>query len=186
MNTQAALLCPRCRIDLHVGQAAGAVLHGCGACGGIWADMQTSHRLCEALDGDTRALVDSAERHAAHVPDTAQAIACPVCAQALARTRIQNAGVDLDYCAAHGTWFDRGELGKIAQATAIQRAYGRGAPAALAGPAAGTAAGAVSASAGAAAAPASGSDDDTANEVADVAVDVGIGIIGALLESMFD
>jgi len=178
MNQPATLPCPRCQLGLHVAHASGATLHGCGGCGGIWVDLQTGHRLCEALDGDARALADSAEQYATHAVDTALAAVCPICAQALTRSRVQNAGVDIDYCPTHGTWFDRGELQKIAQATAIQRAYG--APTGAAPTATTTAAGA------SAAAVVASDDDSVGDEVAEVAIDVGVGIIGGLLESLFD
>jgi len=45
--------------------------------------------------------------------------ACPVCAMTLTQTSM--AGVTVDVCFAHGTWFDRDEVTRIAEACAARR-----------------------------------------------------------------
>ncbi len=122
MNQTPSLACPRCRVWLQVAAVGAHTLHGCTTCAGVWLDCRTAQQLCTALDNTTRSLVDGAARYARAV-DTAQAVGCPVCGQWLARSRVASAGVDIDSCAQHGTWFDCGELAKIAQATAVARAY---------------------------------------------------------------
>jgi Zn-finger nucleic acid-binding protein len=86
--------------------------------------MQTSHRFCDALDGHAHSLIESAEKYATYQVDTNAPVACPVCQTVLQRTRLAHASVDIDYCAHHGSWFDKGELIRIAQAAAVRRAYG--------------------------------------------------------------
>jgi Zn-finger nucleic acid-binding protein len=87
--------------------------------------MATAHRFCENLEEGARLLVQSASSHAAYPVDTAGTVACPVCGNALARTRLQQAAVDIDFCGYHGTWFDKDELARIAQSAAVARAYGQ-------------------------------------------------------------
>jgi Zn-finger nucleic acid-binding protein len=159
---------------LVVGNAARATLHGCGACGGVWLDMTTAHRLCDVLDADAATLLDSASRYATHQVDVAATIGCPVCGQALARSRIPNAGVDIDYCGQHGTWFDKNELPRIAQAAAVQRAYGGNAPQSAAPASKGEAVPLAS-------------DESTLDSVAvDVAGGLAFGVFEILLDSLFD
>jgi Zn-finger nucleic acid-binding protein len=163
--------CPRCGVPLVVGNTARATLFGCSACGGVWLDMTTAHRLCEVLDADAATLLDSASRYASHRVDVSLGIACPQCGQALCRARIPNAGVDIDYCGQHGTWFDKDELPKIAQAAAVQKAYGglppQEAPAQTSKSTPST-------------------DDDSGSEAGYVAAEIAGGIAFGLLEGLFD
>ena len=87
-----SLLCPRCQLPLHLGQAGGESLSGCAACGGIWLDSHGSARLTQALTTDALALADSAAQGAYHQADTLAAdLPCPVCRQPLVRV----AGADV-------------------------------------------------------------------------------------------
>jgi Zn-finger nucleic acid-binding protein len=121
----ANLVCPRCSQPLLIAKAGAAVLHGCRACGGLWLDGTTAQRLTQALDGHELSLADAASQHATHAADTRGLMLCPVCRAGLARWTVPNAGVEVDTCSAHGTWFDRHELQRIAQSASIARAYGR-------------------------------------------------------------
>jgi Zn-finger nucleic acid-binding protein len=89
---------------------------GCPGCGGVWTDNEASQRVVSAIDPDIIAAAAEAEDQAAKVgaplPDESKPRVCPECGAALERARA--AGTNLDACAKHGTWFDRGELRKVA------------------------------------------------------------------------
>jgi Zn-finger nucleic acid-binding protein len=136
------LTCPRCRVPLAVGHAAGTLLRGCPSCGGIWLDNASVERIVHALPADALGLADSATRWAKQQPDLRAAIACPECGRPLERRLVPQARVEIDGCDTHGTWFDRDELRQVAHAFAVARAYapraagaasGAGVGAALAG-----------------------------------------------------
>lgn len=90
----------------------------------MWLDGPATQHVSHVLCGETLGHADIASRTSAHRVDTSGAIACPSCRSVLQRTRIGQAGVDVDYCPAHGTWFDKDELGRVAQSFATARAYG--------------------------------------------------------------
>ncbi|MCC6215868.1 MAG: zf-TFIIB domain-containing protein [Polyangiaceae bacterium] len=120
--------CPRCGVGLLVGQVAGATLHGCGRCGGIFVDTAVAHRIANAGDPAALALADQAARAATSAVDVRAPVACPACQAPCGRELVACAGVEVDACPAHGTWFDRGELQAIAASLAQWRAAGAGAP----------------------------------------------------------
>lgn len=124
MTHQSAKLCPRCGLGLYVGHTHNVAMHGCGRCGGLWLDRQGADYVVQAVCTQALGLADSAAQHAAEqkVDTSAEGIPCPECRQALARTRVPAAWIDVDVCALHGTWFDCGELQKVAQAS--QRQHG--------------------------------------------------------------
>ncbi|HEY6727269.1 MAG TPA: zf-TFIIB domain-containing protein [Polyangiaceae bacterium] len=81
-------------------------------------------------------MAEVAAQHARATVDTAAQAHCPQCHALLHRFNVTRARIELDACGAHGTWFDRGELGKVARELAVERAYAPG-PAAGRGPGAG-------------------------------------------------
>jgi Zn-finger nucleic acid-binding protein len=91
---------------------------GCQGCGGVWTDNTASQRVVSSIDPDIIAAAAEAEglaaKHGAPLPDDTKARVCPECGGALARVR--TVGTTLDACSKHGTWFDRGELRKVAHA----------------------------------------------------------------------
>jgi len=60
--------------------------------------------------------------HGSDSADPSRKLACPACGGPLAFTRTPFAGVCVDACASHGTWFDTNEIRAIAQAMAIKAA----------------------------------------------------------------
>jgi len=106
--------CPRCREQLYVGQASGVTLHGCGRCGGVWLGSACARRIAEALPGDAIELAGRVSKNAQGEVTTLAPVACPLCSAPMTRTRAAAAGVELDVCGAHGTWYDRHELEQIA------------------------------------------------------------------------
>jgi Zn-finger nucleic acid-binding protein len=112
-----SLSCPRCNGTLFEGKAEGVTMLGCGVCGGIWLDNDGSMEITRNAHPEVMALADRARDHAVTRVDTGptSVATCPVCKTAMRRTRVINVA-DVDVCAAHGTWFDAGELELIARA----------------------------------------------------------------------
>lgn len=128
--------CPRCNGVLWGRALPAGTGHACGTCGGVWLDNAAAARMTEVLCSDTLAHADAGARLAQHAPDTRGALACPSCGATLERTTVGQTRVEIDFCRAHGTWFDRDELGRVAQSYATARAYGRHGSGALVGGAA--------------------------------------------------
>ncbi|AUX38901.1 uncharacterized protein SOCE26_002820 [Sorangium cellulosum] len=136
MSSLVSLTCPRCAAPLHVGQAGGMTLHGCGRCGGIWLGLACAQRLADALPKEASVLAARASSRAVVDADVNPIAHCPVCTRPMQRTHAAAARLDLDMCGAHGTWYDRHELERVAGAIAAQRSrwrVGVGAGAAVAG-----------------------------------------------------
>jgi Zn-finger nucleic acid-binding protein len=109
--------CPRCGGPVYTGHAADAAIDGCVACGGVWIDNATAQRLLNSHELNTRLLADSFSRMARHGHDPLPLVRCPVCAEVLERIVVVPAGgVAIDVCRTHGTWFDRDELRRVADA----------------------------------------------------------------------
>ena len=158
-------------------------IHGCSACGGIWADNETSQLVAAVLDPELVDLADRAATAAARITKAPLPIAgargCPECRALLVRV---NAGsTNLDVCTMHGTWFDRGELQRVSRVLDGDR--GRQIPRA---PGAGewvvgnTALNAGS-SPGYAVDPSASATEVAAGVVAEVAFDAGVMVLTALL-----
>lgn len=123
VHEKGELSCPRCLLPLYEGRAPGAVLHGCGACGGIWMDNESAAcALSTSLEAVKALAVRATANALASVP-TAPPIGCPVCGKLLFRTQDPVAGVELDLCASHGTWFDRCELGVVLASRDVKPAH---------------------------------------------------------------
>ncbi len=121
--------CPRCRVQLYLGDVQHAGALACGACGGVWLDTASATRVADGLDERLSAVAHrAAEGVVVASPVNGGLLACPICSKGLAVTHV--AHVELDVCAEHGTWFDRLELQHVARAFAIRRAYGAAAVAA--------------------------------------------------------
>lgn len=116
--------CPRCGGVLWGRALPAGAGHACGNCGGVWLDHAAATRMTQVLCSETLGHANAGARTAQPV-DTRAGIACPACGSALERTTVGQTGVEIDYCSAHGTWFDKDELRRVAQAYATARAYGR-------------------------------------------------------------
>ena len=172
---------------------------GCGVCGGVWLDHATSAWVLERGCQASVALSQRAAEHAqAPTEPTPHELTCPQCQQPMETVRIAQAWLDVDRCQQHGTWYDRGELERVARSQAQAADDWRNAPApapgvgaagAAAGVAGGAAVGAMAYHHGAQHAAyahqhdpgmyadhgylAGGVDYETAVDVAEVAADVG-------------
>ena len=103
------LSCPRCAVALQETRGVESAVQGCDSCGGVWVDHETLGRLGQNLR-DAKVLASRvAIRGRARVLDHRE-IGCPVCTTTLHRARVPGTDVDVDYCAAHGTWLDWGEI----------------------------------------------------------------------------
>lgn len=106
--------CPACVAPL-VAAPLGWVVLTCNGCGGVWADQAASARINRMVCRD---LVSVAKQAAKRADDERPSVVdgerrCPVCSGGLRNENV--AGVSLDVCDAHGTWFDRDELGRLAR-----------------------------------------------------------------------
>jgi Zn-finger nucleic acid-binding protein len=118
MNTSSGLVCPACNGSLRAAHATYGVL-ACDACGGVWTDEAATEALRASSDGEITAVAkDAAARAEGPTPEDRPRRRCPECRHHLRKRTI--AGVTIDACATHGTWFDRGEVEAI-YATAKKR-----------------------------------------------------------------
>lgn len=93
------------------------------ACGGVWTDTAASRRITTTVDRELVGIAKQAAMRAAEseppgAPAEVERI-CPVCQKPLACVRSGHVAVDL--CPAHGTWFDRDELGRLARNLEYER-----------------------------------------------------------------
>lgn len=113
--------CPVCAIPLFAAEKDGYRIDACGQCGGSWM-----------MHGDVRKMIDTSNKtpiELARMADSAGVAApaspsaareCPECKLPLVTENL--AGVDIDVCDEHGTWFDRHELEHVA--VALLEEYG--------------------------------------------------------------
>ncbi len=107
------LPCPRCPQLLYEIRVDSVELAGCGECGGIWVDSKSIPLAMGRVDKRIEELAGRAAEHAVFRADTSRTAACPVCHFSLQRVPLARAGIVVDFCANHGTWFDRAELGRV-------------------------------------------------------------------------
>ena len=104
--------CPRCAVPLFAGEVGPLAALGCGACGGLWLDNESTTAVLRHYNVHAARLAELVDENAARVeersPFAAASGPCPICAKPL--DRVEHSGVHLDFCAEHGTFFDRGEL----------------------------------------------------------------------------
>lgn len=115
--------CPRCSKGLvhgATGPISGLV---CKACGGLWLDHDIAVQFREALVSNSRLelsesariIGESSASRAKRAVDTSPGdLPCVSCGQSMRREKVSRAGFDLDICDQHGTWYDCGELQRIA------------------------------------------------------------------------
>jgi Zn-finger nucleic acid-binding protein len=116
MNAVAPFKCPRCNVELNVGRAPDMTMHACARCGGLWLDNENTGIALKGLSQPTKDMIVQITSNAQAEVDKTPLVQCPVCAKTL--DRMQRFGVEVDICGEHGTWFDRTELYRLAQASA--------------------------------------------------------------------
>ncbi len=113
--------CPRCKTLLTTTHVVDGTLDNCEACGGAYIE----YSVLEALIGDVQrnvfdlaeALANAAQQHInAPTLATAAYVKCPDCRTIMNRRQFAHgAGVVLDGCKGHGTFFDSGEFRKVVE-----------------------------------------------------------------------
>lgn len=96
----------------------------------MWIDNVTAQRIVARPEPFVVDMSRLAARRAQRLGVSPGPAACPVCHEILALTRVPPSPIEIDVCAAHGTWFDRSELDTLIE-TALHRqpAPAPGAPA---------------------------------------------------------
>lgn len=106
--------CPRCgTYSLYAVAVRGRTAHACRRCGGVWLGRTTAALVDDALERSSVEAAKRAARDAVSTEHAPRALTCPKCSRALEPHFI--AGVEIDSCEAHGTWYDREELPQIAE-----------------------------------------------------------------------
>lgn len=112
-GTPARLACPRCS-ELLLGNLVGDVLiDECPSCYGVWVDMVALDRiLAERRQARAdRILGGALSKEVAAVQQGPMYVSCPECETTMNRRNFaRGAGIIVDVCRSHGTWFDGGEL----------------------------------------------------------------------------
>ena len=110
-------ICPRCQLDLVGTKVDDIIVLGCSGCRGVWLDNAGSTAVMERRRPDLEELTKKAESATGFdAPPRitgGQLLHCPVCSRDMRRVRV--AFIDVDVCAAHGTWFDATELRHVSE-----------------------------------------------------------------------
>jgi Zn-finger nucleic acid-binding protein len=112
--------CPRCNVNFLLLKAGPKDLNECPSCGGLWVDNHTLQEICTNQEQQQAIMGFNPETaagiSASAVPSGRMYIPCPVCNRLMNRRQFARcSGVVVDWCKAHGTWFDRNELRQIIQ-----------------------------------------------------------------------
>ncbi len=112
--------CPRCNVSFVHLKVSRNMLSECPTCGGLWVDSHTLQEICtsqeqqQAVMGFNPAI--EFDGGAADARSGRTYIPCPVCGRLMNRRQFAGCSrVIVDWCKAHGTWFDRNELRQIVQ-----------------------------------------------------------------------
>jgi Zn-finger nucleic acid-binding protein len=82
----------------------------------VWLDDRAFGALRHGMEDDVVGIADALSRRVViRVAPPAAALACPACAHELTATEVS--GVQVDFCAAHGTWLDPRSVEAIALAS---------------------------------------------------------------------
>jgi Zn-finger nucleic acid-binding protein len=96
----------------------------------VWLDNAAAERVVATLCQASLALAKGASDNAVRsVEPTGHQLPCPVCRGTMSTQRIANAWLDVDRCDAHGTWYDRGELERVARSAHVHVGDWRSTPA---------------------------------------------------------
>lgn len=112
-TSQGPMPCPRCQTPLFEGRRGNVLLHGCGNCGGVFADNAHTQRVIAKFDGDAVGLAQQASSAARTVIRPSTPGCCPVCSGMMRFVNVDPYDLQLDICDAHGTWFDRDEMQRL-------------------------------------------------------------------------
>lgn len=118
-----ATRCPACEAPLTALQTT-LPMEGCEGCGGVWLGPDAAVHVLRGHGDElereiARASASVETRASAARPTDPGHRACPRCAQTMGRLEVGATVVDT--CPAHGTWFDRREVGEIVVACGALR-----------------------------------------------------------------
>jgi Zn-finger nucleic acid-binding protein len=110
--------CPRCTTPLHARRVSDIVIDECGACLGVFLDHIAIKRVVvDRAQARADALLGALPRmQTSALPAAGQKmyLPCPMCRVVMNRRLFATgAGVIIDVCRSHGTFFDAGELPQI-------------------------------------------------------------------------
>jgi Zn-finger nucleic acid-binding protein len=120
--TTMSMSCPRCNAPLARLKAGAFEVSACWKCAGLFAPNDASKHVADKLDLDMLAAISRTDAGASDLsamPDGTPAIACPMCGGTMDRANVS--GTTLDFCKAHGTWFDAHELERVMRAREGER-----------------------------------------------------------------
>ena len=108
--------CPRCDVPLDERKFGRTTLHACRPCGGVWLDTAQARAVTTRSQGILPLVVASEKvaRSASGGAAEPRPLRCPLDAELLRHVHVD--GVEVDVCRVHGTWFDAGEVRRIANA----------------------------------------------------------------------
>ncbi len=111
--------CPRCSVEFLLVKVSRKSFGECPSCGGLWVDNDTLQEICANQEQQQAIIGFNPERMLAIKAAEAQSgriyIPCPECKKLMNRRQFECSGVIVDWCKAHGAWFDRNELRQIVQ-----------------------------------------------------------------------
>jgi Zn-finger nucleic acid-binding protein len=86
----------------------------------VWLDNDSAQRIIDGACQASLKLSKTAAEHAqGKVELAAHELACPACQRTMRTERIEKAWLDIDRCDEHGTWYDKGELERVARTAKI-------------------------------------------------------------------
>jgi len=111
--------CPRCEIMLGVREVGDVALHECERCVGVYIDSIAIERMLGDRQQARAEAVVGAYRGVARRPESITGriyVKCPSCRTIMNRRQFaRGAGIIVDVCRGHGTWFDAGELPAVVE-----------------------------------------------------------------------
>ncbi len=115
-------MCTRCMRPFQAFRGGPGSLYDCGRCGGQFVEHALLKDLLERRERYGEA---PPRRPRRFTPDMGPVVyvKCPVCQTQMNRQNFgRSSGVIVDVCAAHGTWFDAGELPRVMKFVGDRRA----------------------------------------------------------------
>jgi Zn-finger nucleic acid-binding protein len=115
-ETRTDLMCPRCDIALHARLVGDVVIDECDRCLGLFLDHIAIQRvITDRAQARAEALLGALPRQETKTrPGERMYVKCPACRTLMNRRLFATgAGVIVDVCRTHGTFFDAGELPAI-------------------------------------------------------------------------
>jgi Zn-finger nucleic acid-binding protein len=112
--------CPRCEVDLVQIALSQKQLDECTSCGGLWVNNNTLQEICADQERQQAVIgfhpeITTTTGRVSSKPARAY-IPCPECRKLMNQRQFAScSGVIVDWCKAHGTWFDRDELRQVVQ-----------------------------------------------------------------------